>query len=116
MTTDLSSLPSHCVVKPGGQARLPLPSYAGSGNAWSAVCVSSPHVADVTVVVGAVPSTDGGRRDGVSEPPPMQLAGESLVVKGRVPGLAVWRLVLARSFGAREVAAEHELHVAVEPA
>ena len=114
MTVELHGLPDPVSVAVGEQAVVPLPSYAGAGLDWSATAVSGAEVADVRVEIGSLPET--GRPDGTSEPPPMALAAESLVVAGRTEGTGVWHLRLARSFDPDHPAAELDLTVEVRPA
>jgi hypothetical protein len=113
MTIDLSGLPKRVTVVVGEASEIPLPSYADSGNIWSAVCVSGQGVAQVSVELGerpAIPATPG---DGTAEPPPLTLVPERAIVHGLTPGEATWQLVLARPFGPSQPAARHDLQVTV---
>ena len=110
MSVDLSALPRSITVKVGERAEIALPSYAGSGNRWSARCMGG-KAAEVRVEVEAIPPPPPG--DGTGPPPPLRLAPEKAVVLGLAPGEAAWRLELSRPFGVREPAATHELRVTV---
>lgn len=115
--TDLGALPPALSLPAGGRAVLPLPSYAGSGNAWSARCLDGLGVADVRVQLG--PATDEGYavRPGSAhapvEPPDAAPVPETLVVDGQEEGTAVWQLVLSRPFAPDVPTATHELQVTV---
>jgi hypothetical protein len=110
MTVDTGSLPSRLSVPVGDEVAVPLPSYAGAGLDWTAVSLSGSDVAEVRVEVGPLPAAPGGP---AGEPPPLGLAAETLVVRGRTVGVASWRLRLARSFDPDHPAAEHDLSVEV---
>jgi hypothetical protein len=109
---DLSALPTTLTLKVGDRVEVPLPSYAGSGNAWSVSCIKGLDVAQVRLESGPLPppSPPGA---GTSEPPPLMLAGERAVVSGLAPGEATWWLVLARSFGPPTPTAVHDLQITV---
>lgn len=113
MTIDVSCLPGSVTVAAGQASAIPLPCYADSGNAWSAVCLGGQGVARVSVELGEPPATADDCGDGTAPPPAMSLVPEHAVVRGLRPGSARWLLVLARSFGPRQVAARHELQVTV---
>ncbi len=106
---DLSTLPRTVTVAVGSREELPLPSYAGSGNQWSARCIEG-AAARVWVEVGAAPTTAASPD---AEPPTIALAPEKAVILGVAPGKAKWQLVLARSFDAA-VTAVREIDVRVE--
>jgi hypothetical protein len=111
MTIDLSTLPQRVTIAVGGRRDIALPSYAGSGNRWSARCIGGGEVGEVRIESGDAPSRPPG--DGTAEPPPPMLAAETAVVLGIAEGEATWRLELARSFGPRVPAATHDLCVIV---
>ena len=113
MTVDLSGLPRHVTLAAGGAMELPLPSYANSGNAWSATCVRGEGVAQVSVELGEAPVVPTPPGDGTAEPPPLMLVPERAVVRALACGEATWRLVLARSFDPSRPAATHDLEVTV---
>src|SRR6266498_5034984 len=52
VSVEVPGLPRRITVTAGGQHEIPLPSYAGSGNTWSATAVSGEDVATVTVQTG----------------------------------------------------------------
>lgn len=113
MGIDLSGLPSQLTVAVGGQTQLVLPSYAGSGNAWSAACLWGERVADVRVeTISAGPPRDRSVTPGGGPPEPV-LAGERIVVNGLAEGSARWLLTLSRPFGPPEPAATFELDIVV---
>ncbi|HEY7035539.1 MAG TPA: hypothetical protein VH482_29635 [Thermomicrobiales bacterium] len=113
MSIDLSALPRHVTVAVGGRREIPLPSYAGSGNAWSATPVSGEEVARVSVELGGAPAAPMRPADGTAEPPALVMVPEVAVVVGLARGEATWRLVLARSFDPAHPTATHELRVTV---
>jgi hypothetical protein len=113
MTIDLSGLPRRVSLTIGERIVIPLPSYADSGNTWSAMCLGGEEVARVTVKLGNLPPLPPALADGVAEPPPLMLAPEFAVVEGLACGETTWRLVLARSFDRSNPAAEHDLEVTV---
>jgi hypothetical protein len=113
MTIDLAGLPDRITLPTGERREYPLPSYAGSGNAWTTEPVEGEEVARVTIALRELPPEPTGPADGTAEPPTTGYAPEVAVVDGLAPGEARWRLVLARSFGPREVAATHLLRVTV---
>src|SRR5206468_9835751 len=96
---ELSRLPRDITVTVGGRSEIPLPSYAGSGNAWSVTRVAGGDVARVWLESGEPTGVLAGRGDGIVEPPALALAAERAVVSGLVPGAASWRPMLARPFG-----------------
>ncbi|TSA53159.1 MAG: hypothetical protein D4R40_01135 [Nitrosomonadaceae bacterium] len=116
MTIDLSNLPRHITLAARERIVIPLPSYANSGNTWSATCVRGHGIAQVSVELGEPPVTVDSRGDGTAEPPPLMLAPEQAVVSGLAGGEAVWQLVLSRPFGPAQTAALHELRVTVTAA
>jgi hypothetical protein len=113
MTVDLSDLPRHVTLVVGGRAEIPLPSYANSGNSWSAVCMGGQGVADVSIVFGKADPLPGSPGNGTSEPPPLTQVPEIAVAYGVVRGNASWRLVLARQFDPSGPTASHDLEVTV---
>ena len=112
MTIDLSSVPLHVTLAVGETIAIPLPSYAGSGNAWSATCVRDAAVAQVSIELGGAPPA-GVAGDGAAEPTQLMLAEEQAVVRGLASGKALWTLVLARSFGPPVPTATHDVEVTV---
>jgi hypothetical protein len=98
MKVDISGLPRRITLAAGDRAEIPLPSYAGSGNAWSVSCIRGQEVASVELGTAEVSPIPTGPRDGTAEPPPLALVQERAVVVGLARGVAVWRLLLARSF------------------
>jgi hypothetical protein len=121
MTIDLSNLPQQIRLAVGERTVITLPSYADSGNTWSASCLRGHGVARVSIELGehsSIPDTRGPampdtRGDGTTEPPPLMLVPERAVVSGLAVGEADWRLVLSRSFGVAPVAASHEIRIIV---
>lgn len=111
MTIDLSSVPRHVTLAVGESVAIPLPSYAGSGNAWSATCVRGDAVAQVSIALAGAPPEAAG--NGAAEPPQLMLADEQAVVRGIASGDALWTLVLARSFGPPTPTATHDVAVTV---
>lgn len=111
MTIDLSNLPQQVRLAVGESTEIPLPSYADSGNTWSAICLGGHGVASVSIELGDVMLDTHG--NGTAEPPPLMLVPERAVVSGLAAGEADWRLVLSRSFGAAPAAATHEIRIAV---
>jgi len=114
VTVNVADLPRHVSVTVGGRVEIPLPSYAGSGNTWTALCSRGEEVADVLVELGESPAPPTPSADGTAEPPLLALTPETAVVRGRSPGEATWQLVLSRPFGPSTTAATHELQVTVE--
>lgn len=113
MTIDLSNLPRHVTLEVGGRIEIPLPSYAGSGHTWTAICVCGQGVAQVSLELGEVPAALLLPGDGTVEPPPLMFVPERAVVYGLTCGEATWRLILARSFDPSKPAATHDLLVTV---
>jgi hypothetical protein len=113
MTVDLSSLPQKIELAVGERVSIPLPCYSGSGNVWSVTNVSGPEVARVSVEPAEIPPMPPSSGDGTAEPPELVLVPDRAVVFGLAPGEAIWRLVLARSFGPPVHTAVHDLHVTV---
>ena len=113
MTVDLTSLPQHVTLAVGERKVISLPSYANSGNTWSATCVRGQGIVQLSVELGESPAREnsGGSRTAV--PPPLTLTPEYAVVLGLANGEAVCQLVLSRTFGPRQVAASHELRLTV---
>jgi hypothetical protein len=114
MIVNLSSLPQHITLAVGERIVLPLPSYANSGNTWSASCLRGHGAAQVLVELSEVSVMEDSRGDGVAEPPPLMLALEQAVVSGLADGDAVWQLVLSRSFGSEQPTLLHDLRVTVK--
>lgn len=113
MTIDLSGMPKRITVAVREASEIPLPSYAGSGNIWSAVCVNGQGVAEVSVELGKQPAIPATPPDGTAEPPPLTLIPEYAIVRGLTPGEATWQLVLARPFGPSIPLTTHDLQVKV---
>jgi hypothetical protein len=113
VTFEVTGLPRQLTLAAGGRLEIPLPSYAGSGNAWSASCLSGPDVAGVSVALG--PPVPPAPVPG-SGPPQPRLATEHAVVRGLRAGTARWRLELARSFGPRQPVATVDIDITVTPA
>ena len=113
MSVDLSALPRRVTVRVGEVVEVPLPSFAGSGNLWTARPAGDPGgagIAEVTVRTepsAAPPGTPGGA------PPSSWSAPVAALVAGRAPGSARWLLVLARPFAPDPPTAVHELEVEV---
>jgi hypothetical protein len=113
MGIDLSGFPARLLVAPGGETQLVLPSYAGSGNVWSAHPVSDEPIAEVRVeTVLASPRADPVVPPGGGPPEPV-LAGERLVVKGLNEGTTRWLLTLSRPFGPPDPTATVEVEIVV---
>ena len=112
MSTESLDLPRRITLAAGGRREIPLPSYAGSGNAWSATPVSGEDVAAVTVETEPppppVPIPGGG-------PPEPRLSSERAIVSGLRVGHARWRLELARAFGPRQPTAVTNIDIEVTP-
>jgi len=110
VSVEVPGLPRRITVAAGGQHEIPLPSYAGSGNTWSATALSGEDVATVTVETGPplppAPVPGGG-------PPEPRLAAERAIVSGLRVGRAQWRLELARSFGPRHPVAVVDIDIEV---
>jgi len=113
MSVDLSNLRQHVTVAVGERVVIPLPSYANSGNSWSAICVCGHGIADVFVKLGNSPAIADSQGDDTAEPPPLMVVPEQAVVSGLTSGEAVWQLTLSRSFGPAQVTASHDLMVTV---
>jgi hypothetical protein len=113
MTIDLLGLPRRISLSIGERLEIPLPSYVGSGNTWSARCLRGEDVARVSVLLGDLPPTPPMQADGVVEPPALVLVPEFAVVEGLACGEANWRLSLARSFDPSNPAAVHDLDITV---
>ena len=113
MTLDFPDLPRSIELTVGDRTEIPLPSYAGSGNIWSAKFISGQGVCQVAVVLGYPPVASGLPAGGMTEPPPLVLVPERAVVSGLAPGEAIWRLVLGRPFNSFELTAAHDLEVTV---
>ncbi len=97
----------------GETSEIPLPSYAGSGNLWSVVCVNGQGVAQVSVELDEQLTIPATLRDGTAEPPSLILVPERAIVHGLATGDATWQLVLTRPFGFSQPAARHDLQVTV---
>ena len=113
MTVDLSDLPRKITLGVGDRLEIPLPSYSGSGNAWSVTGLSGQEIAQVSVEPAEAPAVPPSPGDGTAEPPDLVLVPDRAVVSGLAAGEAIWRLVLARSFGPSTPTAVHNLHVTV---
>ena len=79
---DLGSLPTHVTLAVGERRVISLPSYANSGNTWSATCVRGHGIAQLSVELGESPVTAESRGSGTAEPPPLTLTPEYAVVSG----------------------------------
>lgn len=112
MTIDTGGLPTHVSLAVGEERALPLPSYAGAGLDWTATPLSETDMAEIRIDIGSLPATTQ-RTDGTTEPPPMAIAPERLVIIGRAVGVTTYRLRLARTFDPDHPAAEHDLTVEV---
>ena len=112
MSIDLSGLPRRLTVAVGDRLEIALPSYLGSGNAWSASCLYGADVALVTVAMTPPDTTAAAPGGGPPEP---RLATERAVVRGLTAGESRWRLTLARSFGPPEPTAIHDFDIDVSP-
>jgi hypothetical protein len=112
VTVEIHGLPRRLSVAAGGQREISLPSYAGSGNAWSASCLTGEGVAAVAIQIGpqlppaAVPG--GG-------PPEPRLATEQAIIRGLRAGQSRWRLQLSRPFGPQEPTAAIDIDIEVTP-
>jgi hypothetical protein len=113
MTVDLTSLPQHVTLAVGERKVISLPSYANSGNTWSATCVRGHGIAQLSVELGESPVAGDSGGSGIAAPPPLTLTPEYAVVLGLAGGEAVCQLVLSRTFGPGQVAASHELRITV---
>ena len=109
MTIDVGDLSRPVTVAVGDCVELPLPSYSGSGNAWSAECLFGRDVARVVIMLKPPPTP---ARPG-SGPPEPTLAAERVVVRGLSVGTAHWRLLLGRSFGPRTPTATADVEIIV---
>ena len=109
MTIDVGDLSRPVTVAVGDCVELPLPSYSGSGNSWSAECLSGKNVARVLIMMDPPPAPARPR----SGPPEPALAAERAVVHGLSVGTAHWRLALARDFGPRTPTATADVEVIV---
>jgi len=112
MSVDLSPLPRHVTVPVGGRVRIKLPSYSGSGNAWSVGGEPDDRVARVEIELEP-PVLAPGPGAATGMPPPMALANEWAVVTGLAPGETTRQLVLGRSFGLLTPTAIHDLAITV---
>lgn len=113
VTVDLTSLPQHITLTVGERKVILLPSYANSGNTWSATCVRGHGLVQLSVKLGESPMTVESQGSGTAEPPPLVLTPEYAVVIGLASGEAVYQLVLSRTFGPTQVVASHELQITV---
>jgi hypothetical protein len=113
MSIAVPELPPQIVLRVGQTATVLLPSYAGGGYDWSVTAVIGSGVADVSLGAGGSPPSPPALGTGVEPPPDTSVQPEWLRATGRTIGEAVWRLELARPFGAGAVAAEHSLRVTV---
>jgi hypothetical protein len=110
---DLSALPENITLAVGDRLELRLPSYSGSGNSWSATRFGGTDAARVQIQLPASAIPDPMPADGTTEPPPLALMPEMLVITGVTPGEAAWRLTLSRSFGPANTAAVHDFRITV---
>jgi hypothetical protein len=114
MSVDLSALPRRLRIAVGAVVEVSLPSFAGSGNLWTARPAdgdpAAARAAEVTVRTepAAAPSGEVG-----GEPPSSYSTPVVAVVTGRSPGVARWLLVLARPFAPDPPTAVHELVIEV---
>jgi hypothetical protein len=84
-----ADLPSRIELGASAEVRLPLPSAAGGGYVWSAAPTGGDAgAARMRIEVGPMPPRGGE--------PTSALAPVTLVVAGDRPGVASWRLRLAR--------------------
>lgn len=113
MTVDLSDLPKTIRLAVGDCVEIAMPSYSGSGNAWSATQMSGGKVVSLSVGPKEAPQTQVVRRGGTTEPPPLSLVPERVVISALAPGEAVWQLVLARPFDRAGPTARHEVRITV---
>ena len=113
MSIDLSKLPQQLTLATGERIVIPLPSYADSGNNWSASCLYGHGIAEVSIVLCKTTLRSDAPGDGSAEPPPLMLVPEQVVVSGLAVGEALWQLVLSRSFGSTRVAASRNLQITV---
>jgi hypothetical protein len=114
MSVDLSEVPHRVTVQVGAVVEVPLPSFAGSGNLWTARPASDPGaagIAEVTVRTDPAAAPPGGRPGG--EPPSSYAMPVVAEVAGRSPGSTRWLLVLARPFAPDTPTAMHELDIEV---
>lgn len=91
----------------------PLPSFADSGNNWSAECLSGHGVASISVELGDASHLSLAPGDGIAEPPSIVLVPERAVICGLSCGEATWQMVLARSFSSSTPTATYNLLVTV---
>jgi hypothetical protein len=110
MSIDLSGLPRRLTVVVGDRLEIALPSYLGSGNAWSASCL---YGADIALVTVAMTPPDPTAAEPGGGPPEPRLATERAVVRGLAVGESRWRLTLARSFGPPHPTATYDLDIDV---
>ena len=96
MHIDLRDLPRRLTLAAGDQVTLTLPSFLGSGNAWSAHCESGADVALVSIAME--PPSPSSVTTGMLGPPEPSIATELAIVRAVAPGTARWWLHLARSF------------------
>jgi hypothetical protein len=112
VTVDLTSLPDRVELAVGQDHAVVLPSYAGSGNAWSAACVDGPEVARAAIEVRADAVTRTPPRPGEGPPAPF-LVPEVLTIRALRRGRARWRLTLSRDFAPQPPTAEHDVEILV---
>lgn len=96
-----AGLPTEIDISPGGEEHIALRSAVGAGYMWEATQISgSGEVASVHIELGPPPRQN--------DPPTNLPAPVMLIIGGRQPGQARWRLRLVRQWGTRDVLAEHE--------
>jgi len=110
VNVELPGLPRQVTVAAGGRHEIPLPSFSGSGNSWSARAVSGADAATVTVRISPPPPPAAVPGTGPPEP---RHAAERAVISGIRAGHARWRLELARSFGPRHPTAVVDIDIEV---
>jgi hypothetical protein len=113
MMVDVADVPKRFELAVGERAAIELPSYSGSGNAWSVSCLSGETVAAVTIEVGPGPRSAPGGNESETEPPTPAVVRERAVVVGLSPGSARWLITLSRSFSPEPPSANIELTIRV---
>ncbi|MEI6848102.1 MAG: hypothetical protein WCK32_08770 [Chlorobiaceae bacterium] len=113
MIVDIPDLPRHIILDEGERIVFPLPSYSNSGNTWSTTCLGAQGVASVTIELGEISQALITPGNGISEPPPLSIAPEKLIVHGLSCGETTWQLVLSRSFGGSQPTLSYNVHITV---